>query len=74
VSQAYRLRTLQHSLRTAERRGDIVLSAQLLEQAAKEVGGVFTNSKKHELAGPNDGPIPMMPTTIELVAPGHQDT
>lgn len=72
ADQAYRLRTLNRMLGEAVKRKNIVLAAQLIEQAAKEAGGAFTNSKKHELAGPNGGPIPMMPTTIELVAPSSE--
>lgn len=32
-----------------------------------KAAGFYT--EKHEHSGPNGGPIPMMPTTIELVAP-----
>lgn len=67
ADQAYRLRTLQRMLGDAVKRKNIVLASQLLEQAAKEQGGMFTN--KRELSGPGGGPIPLMPTTIELVAP-----
>ena len=54
------------------KRKNIVLAASLLEQAAKEQGGMFTN--KREVSGPNGGPIPTMPTTIELVAPNVQQS
>lgn len=67
ADQAYRLRTMQRLLDESIRRKNVVLASQLLEQAAKESGGMFTN--KRELSGPNGGPIPMMPTMIELVAP-----
>ncbi|MCI2809377.1 DUF2280 domain-containing protein [Eoetvoesiella caeni] len=67
ADQAYRLRQLHRMVQSAMNRKNIVLAASLLEQAAKEQGGMFTN--KRELSGPNGGPIPMMPTTIELVAP-----
>ena len=68
ADQAYRLRQLHRMVQEAMKRKNIVLAASLLEQAAKEQGGMFTN--KRELSGPNGGPIPSMPTTIQLVAPG----
>ena len=67
ADQAYRLRQLHRMAQEAMRRKNIVLAASLLEQAAKEQGGMFTN--RREVSGPNGGPIPTMPTTIELVAP-----
>ena len=67
ADQAYRLRQLHRMVQEAMKRKNIVLAASLLEQAAKEQGGMFTN--KREVSGPNGGPIPTMPTTIELVAP-----
>lgn len=44
-----RLRALQRMASGAEDRGNLVLAAQLLEQAAKEVGDVYTN--KRQLSG-----------------------
>lgn len=67
ANQAYRLRQLQRMVHESMRRKNIVLAASLLEQAAKESGGMFTN--RRELSGPNGGPIPTTPTVIELVAP-----
>lgn len=72
ADQAYRLRQLQRMAQEAMKRKNIVLAASLLEQAAKEAGGMFTN--KREVSGPNGGPIPTMPTTIELVAPNVQQS
>lgn len=70
ADQAFRLRQLHRMVQEAMKRKNVVLAASLLEQAAKETGGMFTN--KRELSGPNGGPIPMTPTTIELVAPDVQ--
>lgn len=70
ADQAYRLRQLQRMTQDALKRKNLVLAASLLEQAAKDTGGMFTN--KRELSGPNGGPIPTMPTMIELVAPDVQ--
>ena len=39
----------------AENMSNLALASQLLEQAAKEVGGHYTN--KREFSGPNGGPI-----------------
>jgi len=67
ADQAFRLRQLHRMANEAMRRKNIVLAASLMEQAAKEMGGMFTN--KRELSGPGGGPIPTTPTVIELVAP-----
>lgn len=48
ANEAYRLRRLQRMSETAERRGDLRLAASLLEQAAKDRGGAFTNVSKVE--------------------------
>jgi hypothetical protein len=47
--RAVRLRDLQRMKEKAEERGNIVLAASLLKQAAEESGGVYTN--RRELAG-----------------------
>ncbi len=67
ADQAFRLRQLHRMANEAIKRKNIVLAASLMEQAAKEMGGMFTN--KRELSGPGGGPIPTMPTVIELVSP-----
>lgn len=72
ADQAYRMRQLHRMVQQAMNRKNLVLAAALLEQAAKESGGMFTN--KRELSGPGGGPIPTMPTTIELVAPNVQQS
>lgn len=61
ADQAYRLRQLQRLAQEAMRRKNIVLAASLLEQAAKEKGGMFTN--KRELSGPGGGPIAQVSMT-----------
>lgn len=55
ANQAYRLRVLDRSLNLAEQRGNTAMVATLLEQAAKESGGAFTN--RRELTGKGGGPI-----------------
>jgi hypothetical protein len=59
AKQSYRLRVLNRLLVKVEGQGNTAVAAQLLEQAAKEVGGSFTN--KRELTG-KDGK-PLMPST-----------
>lgn len=46
--QAYRLRRLQGMSEKAEAQGNFKLAAELLEQASKDVGGIFTNVRKME--------------------------
>lgn len=62
AQQSYRLRTLNRMLQTVEKQGNVVVAAQLLEQAAKESGGAFTN--KRELGGP--GGTPLVPQTAPV--------
>jgi hypothetical protein len=56
--RAVRLRTLQRMADMAENKGNMVLVASLLEQAAKEMGNAFTN--RREVSGPDGGPIKTM--------------
>ena len=72
ANRAYRLRMLDRMASKAEGMKNMALAAQLLEQAAKETGGSYTNKHQHELSGPNGAPISMTPTVIELVAPDVQ--
>lgn len=53
--KAVRLRRLDRMATRAETKGNLPLAAQLLEQAAKEVGGFFTN--RRELTGAGGGAI-----------------
>lgn len=55
AQQSYRLRVLQRALTKVEKQGNTAMVAQLLEQAAKESGGAFTN--RRELTGARGGPI-----------------
>lgn len=55
ANQPYRLRALQRALTKVESQGNVAMVAQLLEQAAKESGGVFTN--RRELTGKDGAPI-----------------
>lgn len=51
AQQAFRLRVLQRTLNKVEGQGNVAMVSQLLEQAAKESGGVFTNKTKLEHSG-----------------------
>ena len=64
--KSVRLRTLQRLIAQAETRGNGPLAAQLLEQAAKEMGGAFTN--RRELTGAGGGPIEQAVATTTLDA------
>lgn len=47
--QAYRLNLLQEGVDDAKRSGNWKLVAELAEQAAKEVGGILTNQRNHQI-------------------------
>ena len=55
AKQSFRLRILERCVRKAESQGNMALVASLLEQAAKEVGGVLTN--RREMTGADGTPI-----------------
>jgi hypothetical protein len=54
--RAVRLRTLQRMAEKAEDKGNMVLTASLLEQAAKEVGESYTN--RREVTGKDGKDLP----------------
>ncbi|HBQ8043051.1 TPA: DUF2280 domain-containing protein [Klebsiella pneumoniae] len=66
ANKAYRLRVLQRMSTTAENMKNIAMTAQLLEQAAKEVGEAYSNKQKVEHTS-LDGSMSPRPTTIRLV-------
>lgn len=57
ANQAYRLRALGRLFVQAESSKNVVMAAQLLEQAAKEVGGAYTNARRIQATGAGEGPI-----------------
>ena len=57
ANKNFRLTQLNDLFKTAKEKRNYALAADLLEQAAKEEGGVFTN--KRELSGPAGGAIPL---------------
>lgn len=57
ANRAVRLRALNRMVNQAEKMKNLGLAAQLIEQAAKETGGAYTNRQQIEHSGPNGGPI-----------------
>jgi len=57
ANQAYRLRVLDRLAAKAERMGNMAMVSQLIEQAAKEAGGAFTNKHRVEHTGKDGAPI-----------------
>ena len=53
--KAMRLRRLERYLNTLEDRNNLIAAAAILEQAAKECGDAFTNTRVH--TGPGGGPM-----------------
>lgn len=74
ANKAYRLRMLDDMAREALESKNRPLAAKLLEQAAKEVGEVFTNKHKvnHALQGNVNSTTPK-PTVIRLTTPTLSD-
>lgn len=54
ASQSFRLRALQKMYEKTASRGNVVVAAQLIEQAAKETGGMFMN--RHRGDAPDETP------------------
>ncbi len=71
ANQAVRLRRLERLSMKAEAQGNAVLAAQLIEQAAKEKGGAFTN--RRELTGARGGPIQATTQTSTLTPEEFRD-
>ncbi|MCH9271094.1 DUF2280 domain-containing protein [Pantoea ananatis] len=57
ANKAYRLRALDRMANRTETMKNFALTAQLIEQAAKEVGDAYTNRQKIEHTGKDGGPI-----------------
>lgn len=62
ANRAFRLRVLERMATKTESSKNYSLTAQLLEQAAKEVGDVYVNRQAKIDAGPDDIP----PTRVEV--------
>ena len=69
AQQAFRLRALQKELERAQQRGNSAMVAQLLEQAAKECGGMLTN--RRELTGKDGGPVQTQNESVQFYLPDN---
>lgn len=65
ANKAYRLRTLNRMATRTETMKNFALTAQLIEQAAKECGDAYTNKQKVEHTGKDGGPIESATLTRE---------
>ncbi|VTM84863.1 Uncharacterized conserved protein [Klebsiella pneumoniae] len=72
ANKSYRLRVLQRMSTTAEGMKNLGMTAQLLEQAAKEVGDAYSNKQKVELTGKDGGPLNQVTYTAEDYAKAQQ--
>lgn len=68
ANKAVRLRALDRMATKAEGMKNMALAAQLMEQAAKEMGNAYTNRQQVDHTS-SDGSMAGQPTRIELVAP-----
>ena len=67
--KAIRLQRLDAMINIAIDRGNVVLAAQLLEQAAKESGGAYTNKHQHEVTGKDGKDLPATPAAqVTIIA------
>lgn len=57
ANKAYRLRALDRMAAATEKQKNFGMTAQLMEQAAKEVGDAYSNKHKFEHSGQNGGPV-----------------
>lgn len=73
ANKAYRLRVLQRMSTTAEGMKNLGMTAQLLEQAAKEMGDAYTNKHKFEHSGPNGGAIQTITMSKEEYKSARQE-
>ncbi|MFN1150354.1 DUF2280 domain-containing protein, partial [Serratia liquefaciens] len=64
ANKAYRLRLLDRMANRTEGVKNYALTAQLIEQAAKECGDAYTNKLKVETTGKDGGPIKTETTNL----------
>lgn len=57
AQKSYRLRELEHLYAVDKKRGNTMAAAKHLEQAAKEMGEVYSNTSKLQHTGARGGPI-----------------
>lgn len=73
ANKAYRLRTLDRMATRTEGMKNFALTAQIIEQAAKECGDAYTNKQKVELTGKDGAPIESATLTKEEYKKARQE-
>lgn len=72
ANKAYRLRVLDRMAANTEKVKNYGMTAQLMEQAAKECGDAYTNKQKVEHTGKDGGPIESSTLTPEEAAEAYR--
>ncbi|EMW2191437.1 MAG: DUF2280 domain-containing protein [Enterobacter sp.] len=73
ANKAYRLRVLDRIATRAEGMKNLALTAEIIEQAAKECGDAYTNKHKFEHSGPNGGAIQTITMSKEEYKSARQE-
>lgn len=73
ANKAYRLRVLDRMATRAEGMKNFALTADIIEQAAKECGDAYTNKHKFEHSGPNGGAIQTITMSKEEYKSARQE-
>ena len=73
ANKAYRLRVLDRLATRAEGMKNLALTAEIIEQAAKECGDAYTNKHKFEHSGPNGGAIQTITMSKEEYKSARQE-
>lgn len=73
ANKAYRLRVLDRMATRAEGMKNLALTAEIIEQAAKECGDAYTNKHKFEHSGPNGGAIQTITMSKEEYKTARQE-
>ncbi|WP_409249665.1 DUF2280 domain-containing protein [Enterobacter hormaechei] len=73
ANKAYRLRVLDRMATRAEGMKNLAITAEIIEQAAKECGDAYTNKHKFEHSGPNGGAIQTITMSKEEYKSARQE-
>ena len=73
ANKAFRLRVLDRMATRAEGKKNLALTAEIIEQAAKECGDAYTNKHKFEHSGPNGGAIQTITMSKEEYKSARQE-
>lgn len=65
ANKTWRVQRLYEMATAAQKKGNSVLAAQLLEQAAKEMGEAYTNRQKMEHTSPDGSMTPSAPVVVD---------